>query len=191
MTQTAASVLLPQQDTPAPKAKMKTLNWGKIPHTKVLGKENIWSRLANLHSDTTAHHADIDFNEMEGLFCQQPTSGQGSPKLGRDSNGNQSSSGYDTLDRKAKKESTEITLLDGKRSLNVNIFLKQFRSCNKDIIQLICNGEHVDIGAERLRGLLKILPEVDELDMLKSFNGDKARLGNAEKFLLQLLEVPK
>ncbi|KAH8398750.1 hypothetical protein KR222_002708 [Zaprionus bogoriensis] len=186
----ATTVLLPQQDTPTPKAKMRTVNWNKLTANKVLGNKNIWAYMANQHRDNT--RTAIDFNEMEGLFCQQPTSGQGSPKLGRDSNGSQSSSagGYDTLDRKAKKESAEITLLDGKRSLNVNIFLKQFRSSNKDIIQLICEGAHEDIGAERLRGLLKILPEVDELDMLKSFNGDKARLGNAEKFLLQLLGVP-
>jgi len=156
---------------------------------KVLGNENIWSMMASQKRDP--NQKGINFNEMEELFCQQSTSGQGSPKLGRESGNQSSSSGYDTLDRKAKKESTEITLLDGKRSLNVNIFLKQFRSSNKDIIQLIRHGVHEEIGAERLRGLLKILPEVDELDMLKSFNGDKARLGNAEKFLLQLLEVPK
>lgn len=64
-------------------------------------------------------------------------------------------------------------------------------SSNEDIIQLIQDGEHDDIGAEKLRGLLKILPEVDELEMLRSFDGDKAKLGNAEKFLLQLIEVPK
>ncbi|XP_053952499.1 formin-J [Anastrepha ludens] len=178
-------ILLPQQDTPAPKSKMKTINWGKIPPNRVIGKQNIWTIVANNHQDTPM--TDIDWNEMEGLFCLQSTSAQGSPKLGRESSG---SSGYDTLDRKSKKESTEITLLDGKRSLNVNIFLKQFRSSNEDIIQLIRDGEHDDIGAEKLRGLLKILPEVDELDMLKTFNGDKSRLGNAEKFLLQLLEVP-
>ncbi|XP_023158974.1 formin-J, partial [Ceratitis capitata] len=178
-------ILLPQQDTPAPKSKMKTINWGKIPPNRVIGKQNIWTIVANNHQDTPM--TDIDWNEMEGLFCLQSTSAQGSPKLGRESS---SSSGYDTLDRKSKKESTEISLLDGKRSLNVNIFLKQFRSSNEDIIQLIRDGEHDDIGAEKLRGLLKILPEVDELDMLKTFNGDKARLGNAEKFLLQLLEVP-
>ncbi|XP_017071188.2 formin-J [Drosophila eugracilis] len=185
----ATVILLPQQDTPAPKAKMKTINWGKIPHTKVLGKQNIWSIVASNHQDSPMQ--DIDWNEMEGLFCLQTASAQGSPKLGRD--GNQASSGSngcDTLDRKSKKESTEITLLDGKRSLNVNIFLKQFRTSNDDIIQLIRQGAHEEIGAERLRGLLKIMPEVDELDMLKGFNGDKARLGNAEKFLLQLLEVP-
>lgn len=111
-------------------------------------------------------------------------------------------------------------LLDGKRSLNVNIFLKQFRrfetesnisienprdlirlthfllpsldsSSNDNIIQLIKEGCHDDIGAEKLRGLLKILPEVDELEMLKSFDGDKSKLGNAEKFFLQLVQVPK
>lgn len=172
---TEASVLLPQQETPAPKAKMKTINWNKIPQNKVIGKQNIWATVNFNHK--------LDWSTLEGLFCLQSTSAQGSPKLGRDS-------GTDTLDRKSKKENTEITLLDGKRSLNVNIFLKQFRTSNEDIIELIRNGEHSDIGAEKLRGLLKILPEFDELDMLKSFNGDRNRLGNAEKFLLQLLEIP-
>ncbi|XP_062128227.1 formin-J isoform X1 [Drosophila sulfurigaster albostrigata] len=181
-------VLLPQQDTPAPKAKMRTINWGMISQSKVLmNNDNIWSNMATQHRDSS--QKDIDFIELEDLFQLQSTSGQGSPKLGRDTSGNQSSSGYDTLDRKSKKEA-EITLLDGKRSLNVNIFVKQFRSGHQNIIQLIKDGVHEEIGAERLRGLLKILPVMDELDLLKSFNGDKTRLATAEKFLLQLLEVP-
>uniref|UniRef100_W4VR99 Putative formin 3 n=1 Tax=Corethrella appendiculata TaxID=1370023 RepID=W4VR99_9DIPT len=171
---------LPQQETPVPRAKMKTINWNKIPPNKVVGKNNIWAIVADTHQDSPM--ADLNWDEMEGLFCQQIS--QGSPKLGRDSTGNS-----DTLERKSRKEN-EITLLDGKRSLNVNIFLKQFRSSNDDIIQLIKDGEHYDIGAEKLRGLLKILPEFDELEMLKSFEGDINRLGNAEKFLLQLLQVP-
>lgn len=73
----------------------------------------------------------------------------------------------------------------------MNIFLKQFRSCNEDIIQLIRDGGHDDIGAEKLRGLLKLLPEIDELEMLRAFDGDIGKLGNAEKFLLQLIQVPK
>ncbi|GLH12264.1 Protein diaphanous [Gryllus bimaculatus] len=173
--------LLPQQETPTPKAKMKTINWNKIPNHKVVGKHNIWSLVARSHQHSPM--ADLDWAEMEGLFCQQAPpapSAQSSPRLGRDPQ---------DPDRR-RKESSEIALLDGKRSLNVNIFLKQFRSCNEDIIQLIRNGEHDDIGAEKLRGLLKILPEVDELEMLRSFDGDKAKLGNAEKFLLQLIEVP-
>lgn len=69
--------------------------------------------------------------------------------------------------------------------------MKTIFSSNEDIIRLIKDGSHDEIGAEKLRGLLKILPEVDELEMLKSFDGDKSKLGNAEKFFLQLVQVPK
>ncbi|XP_050511018.1 formin-J isoform X1 [Diabrotica virgifera virgifera] len=172
---------LPQQEIPAPKTKMKTINWNKIPNNKVVGKKNIWTQVAYSHQHSPM--ADMDWSEMEGLFCQQaPPSAHSSPKLGhRDSS--------DNLERRMRKDTTEITLLDGKRSLNVNIFLKQFRSSNEDIIQLIKNGEHDEIGTEKLKGLLKLLPEVDELDMLKSFNGDFNKLGNAEKFLIQLTNL--
>ncbi|KAL6253627.1 hypothetical protein P5V15_015933 [Pogonomyrmex californicus] len=173
--------LLPQQEIPTPRTKMKTINWNKIPNHKVIGKRNIWSLVANEHQNSPM--ADLDWAEMEGLFCQQappmvpPTTFSTSCGTGAD------------VERR-RREPTEIALLDGKRSLNVNIFLKQFRSSNEDIIQLIKEGGHDDIGAEKLRGLLKILPEVDELEMLKSFDGDKSKLGNAEKFFLQLIQVP-
>ncbi|XP_017883156.1 uncharacterized protein LOC108626791 [Ceratina calcarata] len=172
--------LLPQQEIPTPKTKMKTINWNKIPNHKVIGKRNIWSLVANEHQNSPM--ADIDWAEMEGLFCQQVP-----PVLPAASC---SSYGGNSDAERRRREHTEIALLDGKRSLNVNIFLKQFRSSNEDIIRLIKDGSHDEIGAEKLRGLLKILPEVDELEMLKSFDGDKSKLGNAEKFFLQLVQVP-
>ncbi|KAG5872481.1 hypothetical protein JTB14_012115 [Gonioctena quinquepunctata] len=173
---------LPQQEIPAPRTKMKTINWNKIPNNKVIGKNNIWTQVAFTHQNSPM--ADMDWSEMEGLFCQQaPPSAHSSPKLGNRDPANNS-------DKRMRKDTTEITLLDGKRSLNVNIFLKQFRSSNEAIIQLIREGEHDEIGAEKLKGLLKLLPEVDELDMLKSFVGDFDKLGNAEKFLIQLTNIP-
>ncbi|XP_063991076.1 uncharacterized protein Form3 isoform X2 [Diachasmimorpha longicaudata] len=172
--------LLPQQEIPTPKAKMKTINWNKIPNHKVVGKKNIWSLVANEHQNSPM--ADLDWAEMEGLFCQQV------PPIIPQSITVSSSYGSDAERR--RREPAEIVLLDGKRSLNVNIFLKQFRSSNEDIIQLIKEGGHDDIGAEKLRGLLKILPEIDELEMLKCFDGEKSKLGNAEKFFLQLIQVP-
>lgn len=48
-----------------------------------------------------------------------------------------------------------MNLLDGKRSLNINIFLKQFRSSNEDIVQMVLDGEYDDFGSEKLRGLVK------------------------------------
>ncbi|XP_045619895.1 uncharacterized protein [Procambarus clarkii] len=175
-------VRLPQMETPKPRSKMKTFNWNKIPNSKVLAKNNIWSQLARQHqnSPTTA----LDWEEMEGLFCQQTTS---TPST---SPSKTSKDAKDDVEKK-KKEPTEINLLDGKRSLNVNIFLKQFRVSNEEIMEMIRNGEHSDIGAEKLRGLLKILPEADEMDMLRNFDGDRTKLGSAEKFLMMLLEVPQ
>ena len=57
----------------------------------------------------------------------------------------------------------QINLLDSKRSLNVNIYLRQFRSSHVDIVRLLAEGENGKIGAEKLRGLLKIIPEADEV----------------------------
>ena len=64
-------------------------------------------------------------------------------------------------------------------------------SSNEDIVQMVLDGDYDDFGAEKLKGLVKILPEMDEIEMLKSFDGDKTKLGNAEKFILQLVVVPK
>ncbi|CAG9765183.1 unnamed protein product [Ceutorhynchus assimilis] len=171
--------LLPQQEIPAPKSKMKTVNWNKIPSNKVVGTNNIWTQVAHRHQNSPL--ADIDWSEMEGLFCQQ-----GPAAI---DNADNAGNNEERCLRKTRNQTQEITLLDGKRSLNVNIFLKQFRSSNEDIIRLIRNGEHDKIGIEKLKGLLKILPEVDELDMLKSFKGDVLKLGNAENFLMQLTSL--
>ena len=92
---------------------------------------------------------------------------------------------------KKAKEGETVNLLDRMRSLNISIFLKQFRSSNEEIVEMVREGDHEVFGAEKLKGLVKILPEQDEIEMLKSFDGDKARLGNAERFILQLVEVPR
>lgn len=56
---------------------------------------------------------------------------------------------------------------------------------------MILEGDHDSFGAEKLKGLMKILPEMDEIEMLKSFDGDKSKLGNAEKFILSVVDVSK
>lgn len=71
---------LPQQEIPTPRAKMKTINWNKITANKVIGKNNIWSEVANNHQNNPM--AELNWDEMEGLFCQQVT--QCSPKLGKE-----------------------------------------------------------------------------------------------------------
>lgn len=50
-----------------------------------------------------------------------------------------------------------------KKSMNVNIFLKQFKCSHAEIIEMIVEADLNKIGQERLRGLQKILPEQDDV----------------------------
>jgi hypothetical protein len=45
--------------------------------------------------------------------------------------------------------------------------------------------------ADTLRNLLKILPDEDETKLLRSYDGDRLQLGQAERFLLELLDLPE
>lgn len=58
-------------------------------------------------------------------------------------------------------------------------------------MELIRSGNHKLIGLERLKHLVKLLPEANEIETLKSFDGDRQRLAEAEQFLLLILEIPQ
>ncbi|XP_022239445.1 uncharacterized protein LOC106457567 [Limulus polyphemus] len=175
-------VTLPQQTIPKPKNKMVSLNWNKIPTQKITGQKNLWTLVASSHEVTSN---TLDFEMMERLFCQKQKS------TSRYDNENLILSNENATDgpSQKKKESQEINLLDSKRSLNVNVFLKQFRSSHEVIIEDILEGTNKYLGTEELKGLLKILPEDDEIKLLKGFKGKTQQLGNAEKFLRQLLDI--
>ncbi|KAK7076080.1 FH2 domain-containing protein 1, partial [Halocaridina rubra] len=95
-------IRLPQMETPKPRSKMKTFNWNKIPNNKVLGKNNIWSLLARQHKDSPTE--TIDWEEMEGLFCQQNTS--------TPTSSNKNSKDQKDEVEKKKKEPTELQRRD-------------------------------------------------------------------------------
>lgn len=164
---------------------------------------------------TGIKNTDVDFDTLEGLFSQPgqlggtgsaPNSCSNSPKLHRrvipSSDTSLASSGSsNSLERKVVKRLNgdfgctsnmdTINLLDGKKSLTVNIFLKQFRGSVDELINYISIGNHQAIGMERLRSLMKLLPEPNEIDLLLSHKSDIAKMPIAEKFLLQLLGIQK
>lgn len=63
---------LPQQTTPHPKTKMRTVNWNKISSGQVLAgiKNNLWGTLAKKHSKSPTE-STLDWAALEGLFCIQ------------------------------------------------------------------------------------------------------------------------
>nr|CAD7433305.1 unnamed protein product [Timema monikensis] len=168
------SDLLQFRSYPPHRRKMKTVNWTKIPNT-VLSKESVWSEMQ-------ANPADfhVDFKKMEELFCQRAVTTSPRPQ-----------SSPSTLSPAAP----EVNLLDNKRSLAVNIFLKQFKQFKRGgvvtgVVDTIRKAKGAELGAEKLRGLSRLLPEKHELEAIKSYSGNPAQLGHAELFFLKLSEVP-
>jgi len=87
-----------------------------------------------------------------------------------------------------------VELFDSRRSLNIGIFLRQFRASNayEELVRGLSAADSESIGAERLRALLKSLPDDDEMVKVLAYSGDPSRLGPAEKFCRDLaVALPK
>lgn len=84
----------------------------------------------------------------------------------------------------------EISLLDSKRSMNIGIFLRQFKLPAKEIVEDIRHGAGDRYGAEKLAELCKLLPDREEESRLRRFSGERSWLGEPDLFLLLLVEVP-
>jgi len=82
----------------------------------------------------------------------------------------------------------QVELFDSRRSLNMGIFLRQFRTPNAhdELIGRLLAADSESVGAERLRALLKSHPGDDEMAGVLGYSGDPARLGPAEKFCRDL-----
>lgn len=56
-----------------------------------------------------------------------------------------------------------MSLFDSKRSLSIGVFLKQFKGGLEEAIEYIRQCKHKEMGAERLRTLLNLLPDSNEV----------------------------
>ncbi|OCT97000.1 FH2 domain-containing protein 1 [Xenopus laevis] len=152
--------------------RMRNFFWKTIPEEQVRGKNNIWTMAAR------QHQYQIDTKTIEELFSQQdePKSRLIKPK------GNLRSSFRETKE--------EVSLLDSKRSMNIGIFLKQFKKSTEEIIGDIRECRCDLYGPEPLQELLKLSPESEEVKKLKAFSGEVAKLSMADAFMYLLIQVP-
>ncbi|KAB0370260.1 hypothetical protein FD755_018222 [Muntiacus reevesi] len=156
------------------KKRMRSFYWKTIPEEQVRGKTNIWTLAASQQ-----HHYQIDTKTVEELFGQQEDATKASPSRRGGS-----------LNASSREAREEVTLLDAKRSMNIGIFLKQFKKSPPSIVEDIHQGKSEHYGSETLREFLKLLPESEEIKKLKAFSGDVAKLSLADSFLHCLIQVP-
>lgn len=153
-----------------PTLRMKKLNWQKLPSNVAREHNSMWASLSSPDAETV----EPDFSSIEQLFSfpaakpKEPT----------------------TAAAPARKEPKEITFLDAKKSLNLNIFLKQFKCSNEEVAAMIRAGDTTKFDVEVLKQLLKLLPEKHEIENLRAFTEERAKLANADHFYLLLLAIP-
>ncbi|XP_050810064.1 inverted formin-2 isoform X16 [Gopherus flavomarginatus] len=151
-----------------PTLRMKKLNWQKLPSNVVRESRSMWASVSSGSDETI----EPDYMSIEQLFCFPQTK----PK--------------EKAATPVKVEPKEITFLDSKKSLNLNIFLKQFKCSNEEVVDMIEKGDRTKFDVEVLKQLLKLLPEKHEIENLKAFKEEKAKLASADQFYLLLLRVP-
>ncbi|XP_037813759.1 formin-J-like [Lucilia sericata] len=171
--------LVPQQNIPKSSTKLRMINWSKIPAHKFQNKSNIYTTIKM--NDRQCKNA-INFKSIEELFSLQTKKKPNKIK--------------DELDgcgavKKFEKGPKKVQLLDGQFSMNISIFLKQFKGYSlEDIVQLIENGDNKIMDLEKLKDLVKFVQKEDGVKSVETFQGDDKLLADAERFLYLLLKVP-
>ncbi|GAB1608269.1 inverted formin-2-like, partial [Argonauta hians] len=160
--------IFPEITIPEPDCKVRPFSWNKVTPTNI-SDTSVWNDVLKLNAPVA-----MKYEHLQELFAQK----EESPAQQKEKSPIRSSI------------ASEITLLDPKKSMNLNIFLKQFRRSNKDIVELISKADTRTFGVEKLKGLIKLLPQQDEIDLISNFDGNVDKLGNAEKFFQLLIELP-
>ncbi|XP_059579267.1 inverted formin-2 isoform X1 [Alligator mississippiensis] len=150
-----------------PTLRMKRLDWQKLPSEAVKQSHSMWASVTRNSKEII----EPDYTSLEKLFCDPQTSTE-----------------KKTVSK--LKKSKEVTHVNTKKSLLLNIFLKQFKCSNEEIVTMIQKGDTSKFDAEALKQLIKLLPEKHEIESLKSCKKAKSELANADQFYLLLLSVP-
>uniref|UniRef100_H2Z6P9 FH2 domain-containing protein n=1 Tax=Ciona savignyi TaxID=51511 RepID=H2Z6P9_CIOSA len=134
-------------DTKDSKKRLRRLNWQKIPDRQINqdGATNIWME--------SKGGITVDFSAIDDLFAvEEKTPRRKSPRPFTPNPDSDSSNPDDA------KPGT-ISLIDSKRSLNVNIFLRQFKRSPSVLSESIKQCDVSFMNSEKLRALRKLLPE--------------------------------
>ncbi|CAI5764665.1 Hypothetical predicted protein [Podarcis lilfordi] len=150
-----------------PMLKMKPFNWQTLPLDATKSGRSLWTSAVTNGDEAI----EPDYISIERLFCVSQASQQEKTEL-------------------RLKKPKEISFVDRKKSLHLNIVLKQFKCSNQQIADMIWKGDRSMFDEETLKNLMKLLPKNHEIERMKAFKGEKAKLGNADQFYLCLLEVP-
>eukprot|EP01112_Ceratiomyxa_fruticulosa_P021198 TRINITY_DN7396_c0_g1_i1.p2 TRINITY_DN7396_c0_g1~~TRINITY_DN7396_c0_g1_i1.p2 ORF type:complete len:351 (-),score=91.40 TRINITY_DN7396_c0_g1_i1:574-1626(-) len=99
--------------------------------------------------------------------------------------------GEDDDGKKKKDANATVNLLDIKRANNVGILLSRIKATPAAIRKAIETLDENALSLDNSKSLLKLAPTDEEKTTLKEYQGDRAKLGVAEQFFLEMLKIPR
>ena len=124
----------------------------------------------------------IDHDALKDLFAQSKADDPSAKR--RKSLGSDRTNGAGPDDGKGF-----VSLLDLKRGSNVEIMLSQISLSLPEIADAVRRLDDAKLDVEHVDMMLRYLPTSDELAALRAFEGDRARLGKADRYFSALASV--
>ncbi|XWS34883.1 hypothetical protein CRYUN_Cryun21dG0075500 [Craigia yunnanensis] len=148
--------------------KLKPLHWDKV--NKNVDHSMVWDKI-------NGGSFRFDDDLMESLFGYAATN----RKSPTSSSNSKNTSSTNT------SSSSQIMVLDARKSQNIAIVLKSLALSRRELLEALNEGQGLD--ADTVEKLMRIAPTEEEQSQILDFNGDPTRLADAESFLFHILKA--
>ena len=150
--------------------RKKKFHWNTI-ETNNMHASSLWAE-----EDSDVAKVDIDEEEFNSLFVEVITSPKRPPMAG--------AKAAPALPKKKKT----VYLIDMKKGQNAAIALARIKLPFSEVRSCLERLDDSPFSPDQLQNMVEYLPTAEEDKVLRDYAGDAALLGQAEKFMLEMLQ---
>lgn len=99
--------------------------------------------------------------------------------------------GASSADSKSSKKQAQTTLIDLQRAQNISIILTRIKPSFAQVRAALLEVDSDVLTLDHLRALKGCLPTVDEMELVRDYDGDVSSLSKADQFFKAVLGIPK
>ncbi|KAJ6239555.1 protein diaphanous [Anaeramoeba flamelloides] len=158
-----------------PNVKMKQLFWSKMNKKQV--DKTIWSDVSKF---ITSQNLQANVKNLEEHFCARRKLTKKEKKVIDE----------EKKERAKKKKAESIKLIEPSKAQTVEMILKRWKYSHDEVKEAILKMDDQKFDIDKLKTLIKIMPDETQQETVNSFSGDVKRLGEVEKFYRLMGTIP-
>ena len=152
---------LPAKKTNLASKPMKPLQWTKLPNPKI--KTTIWKDI-----DDEKVSPMMNWGDFEDLF---------------------ENTQKDKKQKEQDDKPKELKLIEGKKSQNLSILLKNVKLPIQDIKKALFTVNTAVLSVEVIGQLLKFVPTKEEIELIRKNLDKKDMFGEAERYFMEIMDI--